>query len=652
MKIVLAIIAIICILLALPPVSLAFTPNDTYFEKQWYLRQIQAEEAWDIEQGSSEVIIAIIDTGIDITHPDLDENIWINIDEIPDNGIDDDKNNYIDDVRGWDFIEDDNDPTPNFDGYFVEDGISHGTATASIAGAEGNNKNGMAGVSWRSKIMPLKVMDETGTGFSEYVADAIYYAVQNGADVINLSFMGFNWSDEMNTAVRRAWEAGVVVVAASGNTPDFYGGTNLNEYDEYPACIDQYEDDQWVLGVAATDTLDQKALFSNYGAMCVDVSAPGMDILSARTYNPEVEGYANFYSDDWSGTSFSTPVISGVAALIKSLNPGLSAAEINNIIIVSGDNIDGINPNYIGELGTRVNALAALKLSQELAENGSLVVIGSPGAREPMVYKLGRSGEKKDSFRAYDNYYLGFDAEIGDLDGNGYHEIIIGAGRGGGPQVRIFSEAGKIIGQFFAYDERFRGGVYVALGDVNGDGAQEIITSPGAGGGPHILVYDGHAEIRGNFMAYDPSYRGGVKVAAGDIDADDSDEIITAFYADNVLNIRIFRRSGALVSEFTKEEALGELLIDAHDMDGDGVDEILLSYKRGGEVFVNILDKDGQSIDRITFETPATLFDVVAFYDYIVGKSRIGVITDAGNHFVANYYNELFELLNDVKIEF
>jgi hypothetical protein len=377
-----------------------------------------------------------------------------------------------------------------------------------------------------------------------------------------------------------------------------------------------------------------------------------MDMFSARTYNPEVEGYGKFYDDDWSGTSFSTPVVSGVAALIKSLNPGLSAVEINHIIIESGDNIDGINPDYIGDLGMRVNALAALQLSQKLAENGSVVTIGSSKGNDPLVYKLGRLGDVKKTFRAYDNYYLGFDAEIGDLNGNGFHEIIVGAGRGGGPQVRIFTESGQLLGQFFAYDERFRGGVYVALGDLNGDGVQEIITSPGAGGGPHILVYDDHAEIRGNFMAYDSTYRGGVKLAVGDIDADDSDEIITAFYVENELNIRTFRRSGTLVSEFTMEEVGGEVLIYAHDMDGDGTDEILLAHKRGKDVFVNILDKNGQSIDQITFETSGTLFDVRGFYDYIVGKARVVVITDFGDYFEANYFNELFELFENIKIEF
>lgn len=635
----------------LPLVSWAFTPNDTYFENQWYLDQIQAEQAWDIEQGSSEVVIAVIDTGMDLSHPDIDGNIWVNEDEIPNNGIDDDANNYIDDVHGWDFVYDDNDPSPDFKGGFLEEGVSHGTATASILAAEGNNRNGMVGVSWRSKIIPLKVMDATGTGYSEYVAKAIYYAIDNGADIINLSFMGFNWSDEMNTAVKRAWEAGIVVIAASGNTPDFIGGTNLNQYDEYPACIDQYQEDQWLLGVAATDTLDQKALFSNYGSMCVDISAPGLDMFSARTYRPEYPGFDKFYGEDWSGTSFATPVVSGVAALIKSLNPGLSAQEINHILIASGDDIDAINPDYAGELGKRVNALQALLMSQSLAENGSVITIGSPRYSEPMVYKLGREGDIKKSFRAYENYYLGFDAEIADLNNNGYHEIVIGAGRGGGPQVRIFSEDGRLLGQFFAYDLRFRGGVYVALGDINGDGAHEIITSPGAGGGPHILVYNDHAEIKGNFMAYDPEYRGGVKVAAGDIDADDADEIVAAFYVGDKLNVRAFRRSGALVSEFIKEGVSGEAFINCHDMDRDGADEITLAYERNGTTYVNIFDRNGQVVEEFSYETRAGLFDVKAFYDYISGKSKLVLVSQIEDSFEVRYFDELYNLIKEVSID-
>jgi hypothetical protein len=166
------------------------------------------------------------------------------------------------------------------------------------------------------------------------------------------------------------------------------------------------------------------------------------------------------------------------------------------------------------------------------------------------------------------------------------------------------------------------------------------------------IYYDDHAQIRGNFMAYDPAYRGGVKLAAGDIDADDNDEIITAFYVDNIINIRTFRRSGTLVSEFTREGVSGEVLIDAHDMNLDGADEILLAYKKGNEIFVNIFDRNGQSIDQISFETQATLFDVKGFYDYIVGKPRLAVITDNNDYFEANYYNELFELFKYVKIEF
>jgi len=627
----------------------ALTPNDSYFDNQWYLQQIHAEDAWDITQGSLEVVVAVLDTSIDINHPDLDGNIWINSDEIPNNGIDDDGNNYVDDINGWDFVNDDNDPRPDFDGAWMDDGVSHGTATASILAAEGNNRNGMAGVTWRSKIMPLKVMDEAGTGYSEYVAEAIYYAIRNGADVINLSFMGFNWSDEMNTAVKRAWEAGVVVVAAAGNTPDFLGGTNLNEYDEYPACIDQYEDEQFVLGVAATDTLDQKALFSNYGHMCVDVSAPGLDMFSARSYNPE-EGLREFYNNDWSGTSFAAPVVSGIAALIKSLNPGLSAAEINHIIIESGDDIDGINPDFVGELGKRVNAYAALQMSQLLAENGSVIVLGSPRSAVPRVFKLGRAGDIKSSFSAYDNYYLGFDAEIGDLNANGYHEIVIGAGAGGGPQVRIFSEAGTLLGQFFAYNPLFRGGVYVALGDVNGDGRDEIITSPGSGGGPHILVYSDHAEIKGNFMAYDPSYRGGVKVAAGDIDADDADEIITAFYVGGTLHVRTFRRNSTLVSEFVKDGPRGDVLVNAYDMDRDGADEIIIAYQNGSMSVVDVLDKDGRVREEMTVENTQKLFDVKGFYDYIIGKSRLVLVTSAAEAMNIKYFDELYELIKKVNI--
>ena len=201
------------------------TPNDPDFRKQWYLHNtgqiflvntflgdtlpiwfpfrakpgidIQALEAWDIETGSPDVVIAIPDTGVDYTHPDLAANIWNNTDEIPNNGIDDDQNGYIDDVRGWDFAYEDNDP--------MDDGV-HGTLCAGVAGAVGNNGIGMTGVAWNCKIMPLKVWDESGWGSWENMAKAIIYAADNGADIISISAAYFEVPNVVLDAVNYAYD--------------------------------------------------------------------------------------------------------------------------------------------------------------------------------------------------------------------------------------------------------------------------------------------------------------------------------------------------------------------------------------------------------------------------------------------------------------
>lgn len=624
------IVIVLACFLFFPGSVFAFVPDDTYYERQWYLRQINMEDAWEITQGSEDVVVAVIDTGIDIYHPDLDGNIWINVDEIPDNGIDDDGNDYIDDVYGWDFVDEDGTPTADFIQGFNEEGVGHGTAVASIIGAEGNNRNGMAGVTWNSKIMPLKVLDGMGMGYSDDVGRAIHYAIRNKADVINLSFVGFTWNDDMATAIKRAWESGIVVISAGGNTEDEFGGTNLNEYDEFPSCTDQYEDDQYILGVSATDTLDQKAKFSNYGSMCIDIAAPGMDIWSARPYNAE-KGYTDFYADDWSGTSFAAPLVSGVAALIKSNNPGLRAQEINDILMQSGVNIDGLNPGYIGELGLRLDAAEALRISQTFAVNGSIIALGSPRGAEPKIYKLDRIASPLVTIQAYENYFLGFDAEIGDINNNGFEEVVIGAGNGGGPQVRIFSSDGRVIGQFFAYDPAFRGGVNVSLGDVNNDGTMEIITAPGRGGGPHVLIYNDHAEIQGNFMAYDPSFRGGIRVAGGDTDGDDDDEIIVAFIDDGKIHVRVFKRSGAEQSSFVIDEGNdGDVYPTAYDIDGDGDSEIALLFSQGDKKILKVVEPDGSLVKTAIWEIDGDIFDVQSFYDYIIGDNRLVLAFEKG----------------------
>jgi parallel beta-helix repeat protein len=314
-------------------------PNDEYFEEQWALNQlndidINAPEAWDIETGNENIVIAIIDSGVDYNHPDLKDNIWINYNEIPGNLIDDDNNGYIDDIIGWDFINNNNDPL---------DENGHGTHCAGIASAVTNNSIGVAGLSWGCKIMPLKILGNNGSGAVIHGAMAILYAIDNGANIISMSFGSLFYSKLFDDITNYAYNKGIILVAAAGN--------NNLKIKFYPAAYDN------VLAVAATDQYDRKARFSNYGSW-VDIASPGVDILSTMpTYNVSMNdaGYNKNYTKA-SGTSMACPYVAGLAGLLLSNNPGQNPDQIKSRIIYSADRTP---PDR--EIGRgRINAYEAL----------------------------------------------------------------------------------------------------------------------------------------------------------------------------------------------------------------------------------------------------------------------------------------------------
>lgn len=347
-------------------------PNDPYYSSQWYLPKIQAPAAWDLQQGSSTVVIGIIDSGVDTDHPDLASHIWTNSGETPGNGKDDDANGFVDDVHGWDFVQMNNDPNPNPDGrdnnnmYGPDDGVDHGTHVAGITAAIGNNSAGIAGVSWNCSIMPVRVLDDEGEGTFVDIARGIVYSVDNGADVINFSFGG-PYSIVFNDEIAYAHSHGVTVVAAAGNEDQ-----DIDKDKVSPACNDN--NGNQVICVAATDKNDKKTSFSNYGQTFVDVSAPGLSIISTLYYDPPF-GFNDYYGY-YSGTSMSAPVVSGLAALIKSHKPDISNAEIGQLIIEAADNIDAENPGYAGRLGSgRINAFSAI--SAIVDENMPVVSIAT-----------------------------------------------------------------------------------------------------------------------------------------------------------------------------------------------------------------------------------------------------------------------------------
>lgn len=313
----------------------AVIPNDPSFPEQYGLQNsvngladIKAPAAWNITTGSSNTVIAIIDGGVDLRHEDLAGKIWTNSDEVAGNNTDDDGNGFIDDVHGWDFVS----RKPALAA------ANHATHVAGIAAAAGNNGVGVAGVDWGARIMSVRVLSSFGAGRESAIAEGIHYAVVNGAKVINLSLVGAP-SDLLAAAIQEAYNAGVVVVAAAGNS-----GASTTGGRVYPVCADVGGVDM-VLGVGATDPAGEPAGFSNYGS-CLNVSAPGKKIVSTVVGNDY---------DDMTGTSMSSPFVAGVAGLYLALHPGAGPAEVIAAITNNADPFTGAdaadwNEDYKGKL--------------------------------------------------------------------------------------------------------------------------------------------------------------------------------------------------------------------------------------------------------------------------------------------------------------
>lgn len=329
---------------------------------------IDAPEAWSTRTDCSSVIVGIIDTGIDLVHPDLAPNLWVNGDEIPNNNIDDDNNGFVDDINGFDFVN--NDGTP-------EDENFHGTHVAGTVGAVGGNNIGGNGVCWDVQLMALKVLDVSGSGSFSDIADAITYASDNGAMITNNSYGSGSFSQAISNAIADANNKGVLYVAAAGNgDPDFGVSQNNDAVISYPANDTATN----VLSVAATDHNGMLTAFSNTGPATVDIAAPGGEIQStfpttvtagmllpaANPPNPPFNTDEEFIS----GTSMATPMVVGAAALLKAQEPALTHLQIKQRLL------ERSTPNtFLGDIGwgglNLKNALLpAASFSSPLAEIG------------------------------------------------------------------------------------------------------------------------------------------------------------------------------------------------------------------------------------------------------------------------------------------
>lgn len=341
------------------------TPNDPYYNSAWHLSAVQAPAAWALSNDSSSVSVAVIDSGFALNHQDLSSAWKINTGEYGDgketDGIDNDNNGYTDDYRGWDFVQNDNQPqtgTLNPSGQ----GTQHGTEVAGLVGAVSNNGLGVASVARNVQILPLQVVDDNGNGFSDDVAQAIIYAIDQGVNVINISLGTSGDDPAVRNVIDYAVEHNVTVVAAAGNcgsgNQSVCSGQSLG-YITFPASYNR------VISVGATTSTGTRASFSSYGER-LDIVAPGSGSIASPSWSSSNQ--TSLYATSLQGTSFASPIVASAAALIRSARPDSSVDDIRALLMGSSVKLSGMSGTfYTPQFGHGLlNIYQALLIAQEL----------------------------------------------------------------------------------------------------------------------------------------------------------------------------------------------------------------------------------------------------------------------------------------------
>lgn len=634
-------------LVAQSTLAWAALPNDPLYERLLHWRAIGLEQAWDITTGSRDIIVAVLDSGTDINHEDLRENLWKNPNETVD-GVDNDNNGHVDDVYGWDFVDHDPIPAPNPATGYSFAGIEHGTVVAGLIGAVGNNGIASAGINWQVRLMPLRILDSNGAGTTDVAAEAVAYAVSKGASVINLSLVGDQSSQTFHQAIMNAYQAGVVVVAAAGNAPKNKPAINLNLTPQYPVCAKGAGiTDATIIGVAALDEFDVLAPYSNYGSNCVDISAPG-DSLPSTMYRDISLDLPDTYGGSWSGTSIAAPLVSGAAALIKSLNPQFTPAQVYQFLIDGADSVRSQNVNAGDGLGAgRLNIKKSLALAQVAIAavapavpptpvappapptfTGTIATVPQTGVVAVNVFK--GDGTRVRSFSTFEETFIGgATIAVGDVTGDGVPEYIVGKGPGSTPTVRIFTQEGTLVSEFLAGSANDRRGIHVAAVDVSRDGKVEVVTSPLSGEAQEISIYTAAGKPFIQFSPGERLYYFGINLAAGMVGG--RPRVIVSEQQGNDQQIEAWGESGSFVNHWRLRDVPSYYpTLALADVNANGIADVLLGSAPGHDpmIFVRPFSTSNEQYSFRAF--PSTYHggvEVAATEGFIVAGSGRGSFT-------------------------
>ena len=609
-------ISIAIFAMVLPEMVLARSANDPLFE-QWAYADINLYDAWEYTTGSHDVVVAVLDNGFDHLHPDIKDNVWKNEDEVPFNGIDDDTNGYVDDVWGWNFDVVDyngdgtidgaerrgnNNPRPSVTNISSDPEtrriVHHGTFVAGLIGAVGNNRQLGTGVNWNVRLMNVKVLGNSGAGDISQLDRAIRYAVDNGADIINISIVGSN-EGSLADAVRYAYSHGVLVVAAAGNDSIF-----LEESPQYPICIDANQPQQWVLGVSAINRAHQSAQFSNVGSSCVDITAPGVDMMSTLRHAPG-NGLDELYvtSNGWSGTSFAAPLVSGAAALVKSVQPTWQAAELYQALVSTTHKTPPADEaEYAHLFGA---GLLQVDRAVAYARNGVARLQSRASIGASFVSMQTNSGRVRvknigEIIRpAYTQSVVSQASGVAAYEDNGRKRFVIIRPQGSESVVTIYSELWEPLRSWVL---PMSGPLSVIVADVRDGSNPEIVVAPRYRSRTIFRMYT----LEGKELTH--QQRAGLHYGAelGAYPLSDSTyEILAAFqYTDHVA-LHHYDRDMTLVRRIPFAFFARQATPRAGDIDGDGENEYVIAGGVDEPPLVVILESDGTQ-DRVFPEAPLT----------------------------------------------